>query len=126
MNGGASSRNGCADGRSQGVADPFQFGSGLGEVITQLGICAGASPELGQRNAAKRKCAVAGFNGGRLGERDAGASAEAGVLQNRAVLVMVEQLRTLDVSRLDDFADRLDPDEMRDVDEALSLVLALS
>jgi mRNA interferase MazF len=40
--------------------------------------------------------------------------------------VMVEQLRALDISRLDDFADRLDPDEMRDVDDALSLMLALS
>lgn len=40
--------------------------------------------------------------------------------------VMVEQLRTLDVRRLDDFADRLSPEEMREVDEALSLVLALS
>lgn len=40
--------------------------------------------------------------------------------------VMVEQLRALDIGRLDDFADRLGPDEMRDVDEALSLVLALS
>jgi mRNA interferase MazF len=43
-----------------------------------------------------------------------------------ATRVMVEQMRALDVSRLDDFADRLDSDEMRDVDEALSLVLALS
>lgn len=40
--------------------------------------------------------------------------------------VMVEQLRALDVRRLDDFADRLRPEEMREVDEALSLVLALS
>ena len=40
--------------------------------------------------------------------------------------VMVEQLRALDIGRLDDFADRLEPDEMRAVDEALSLVLALS
>jgi mRNA interferase MazF len=40
--------------------------------------------------------------------------------------VMVEQLRALDVRRLDDFADRLSPDDMREVDEALSLVLALS
>ena len=39
--------------------------------------------------------------------------------------VMVEQLRALDVERLDDFAGRLSADEMRDVDEALSLVLAL-
>lgn len=40
--------------------------------------------------------------------------------------VMIEQLRALDIRRLDDFAGRLSPDEMRDVDEALSLVLALS
>jgi mRNA interferase MazF len=39
--------------------------------------------------------------------------------------VMVEQLRALDVECLDDFAGRLSADEMRDVDEALSLVLAL-
>lgn len=39
--------------------------------------------------------------------------------------VMVEQLRALDVQRLDDFAGRLSPSEMRDVDDALSLVLAL-
>lgn len=39
--------------------------------------------------------------------------------------VMIEQLRALDIRRLDDFAGRLGPDEMRDVDEALSLVLAL-
>jgi mRNA interferase MazF len=39
--------------------------------------------------------------------------------------VMVEQLRALDVERLADFAGRLTVDEMRDVDEALSLVLAL-
>lgn len=39
--------------------------------------------------------------------------------------VMVEQLRALDVERLDDFARRLTMEEMRDVDEALSLVLAL-
>lgn len=39
--------------------------------------------------------------------------------------VMVEQLRALDTRRLDDFADRLRPEEMRDVDEALALVLDL-
>lgn len=38
---------------------------------------------------------------------------------------MVEQLRALDVRRLDDFMGRLDADEMRDLDEALSLVWAL-
>ncbi|MGN6217095.1 MAG: type II toxin-antitoxin system PemK/MazF family toxin [Solirubrobacterales bacterium] len=40
--------------------------------------------------------------------------------------VMVEQLRALDVRRLDDFAGRLSASEMQEVDEALSLVLALS
>lgn len=39
--------------------------------------------------------------------------------------VMVEQLRALDVGRLDDFEGRLSASEMREVDEALSLVLAL-
>jgi mRNA interferase MazF len=39
--------------------------------------------------------------------------------------VMVEQLRTLDVQRLDQLESRLSPSEMRDVDEALELVLAL-
>ncbi len=39
--------------------------------------------------------------------------------------VMVEQLRALDVGRLGDLAGRLDAAEMRDVDEALTLVLAL-
>jgi mRNA-degrading endonuclease toxin of MazEF toxin-antitoxin module len=38
---------------------------------------------------------------------------------------MVEQLRALDVRRLDDFEGRLNPSEMREVDEALALVLAL-
>ncbi|HET7417543.1 MAG TPA: type II toxin-antitoxin system PemK/MazF family toxin [Solirubrobacterales bacterium] len=40
--------------------------------------------------------------------------------------VMVEQMRALDVRRLETFAGRLSPEEMRDVDEALSLVLALA
>jgi mRNA interferase MazF len=39
--------------------------------------------------------------------------------------VMVEQLRALDVGRFGDLAGRLDAGEMRDVDEALALVLAL-
>lgn len=39
--------------------------------------------------------------------------------------VMPEQLRTLNVQRLDRLAGRLSPSEMRDVDEALELVLAL-
>jgi len=39
--------------------------------------------------------------------------------------VMVEQLRALDAGRLGDRAGRLGAEEMRDVDEALSLVLAL-
>ena len=40
--------------------------------------------------------------------------------------VMVEQMRALDVRRLNDFEGRLSASEMREVDEALSLVLALS
>jgi mRNA interferase MazF len=40
--------------------------------------------------------------------------------------VMVEQLRALDVRRLDDFEGHLSAGEMRGVDEALALVLALS
>jgi mRNA interferase MazF len=39
--------------------------------------------------------------------------------------VMVEQLRALDVRRLDDFEEHLSANEMRGIDEALSLVLAL-
>jgi mRNA interferase MazF len=39
--------------------------------------------------------------------------------------VMVEQLRALDVQRLGEFAGRLSATEMRDVDEALALILAL-
>lgn len=39
--------------------------------------------------------------------------------------VMLEQLRALDIQRLGDFAGRLTPEEMREVDDALSLVLAL-
>lgn len=39
--------------------------------------------------------------------------------------VMVEQLRALDVRRLDNFEGRLSASEMREVDEALSLVLSL-
>lgn len=38
--------------------------------------------------------------------------------------VMVEQLRALDVRRLDDFEGRLNLSKMREVDEALSLILA--
>jgi len=38
---------------------------------------------------------------------------------------MVEQMRALDVRRLSDFEMRLSASEMREVDEALSLVLAL-
>jgi mRNA interferase MazF len=40
--------------------------------------------------------------------------------------VMVEQLRALDVRHLDDFEGHLSAGEMRDVDDALALVLALS
>ena len=39
--------------------------------------------------------------------------------------IMVEQLRALDVQRLDEFAGRLSASEIREVDEALALVLAL-
>jgi mRNA interferase MazF len=39
--------------------------------------------------------------------------------------VMVEQLWTLDVQRFDQFAGRLSVSEMREIDEALELVLAL-
>lgn len=39
---------------------------------------------------------------------------------------MVEQLRALDLNRLDEFAGRLSTSEMREVDEALELVLALN
>jgi mRNA interferase MazF len=40
--------------------------------------------------------------------------------------VMVEQVRAVDVRRLDGFEGHLSASEMRGVDEALSLVLALS
>ncbi len=46
-------------------------------------------------------------------------------IAGQATRVMVEQLRALDVDRLDDFAGRLGAEEMREVDEALSLALAL-
>jgi mRNA interferase MazF len=39
--------------------------------------------------------------------------------------VMVEQMRALDTRRLDAFEGRLSSGEMREVDEALSLILAL-
>lgn len=39
--------------------------------------------------------------------------------------VMVEQLRALDMQRLEELAGRLSATEMRDVDEALALILAL-
>ena len=39
--------------------------------------------------------------------------------------VMVEQLRPVDVRRLNDFAGRLTPREQMDVDDALELVLGL-
>lgn len=39
--------------------------------------------------------------------------------------ILVEQLRALDVARLDRFAGRLDAAEQRAVDDALELVLAL-
>ncbi len=46
-------------------------------------------------------------------------------IAGEATRVMVEQLRALDIQRLGDRAGRLGTEEMRDVDEALSLVLAL-
>jgi mRNA interferase MazF len=39
--------------------------------------------------------------------------------------VLVEQLRAVDLNRLDEHAGRLTPDEQRAVDDALELVLAL-
>jgi mRNA interferase MazF len=42
-----------------------------------------------------------------------------------ATRVMVEQLRALDIQRFGDRVESLDAAEVRDVDEALSLVLAL-
>lgn len=46
-------------------------------------------------------------------------------LRGEHTRVMVEQMRALDASRLDDFAGRLSTSEQRAVDEALELVLAL-
>lgn len=46
-------------------------------------------------------------------------------LQGERTRVLVEQLRALDVQRLDTFAGRLAVSEQRAVDEALELVLAL-
>lgn len=46
-------------------------------------------------------------------------------LQGERTRVLVEQLRALDVQRLDSFAGRLAVAEQRAVDEALELVLAL-
>jgi mRNA interferase MazF len=46
-------------------------------------------------------------------------------LAGQRTRVMVEQLRALDVRRLGDFERHLSASEMRGVDEALSLVLAL-
>lgn len=46
-------------------------------------------------------------------------------LDGERTRVMVEQLRALDVRRLDSFAGRLAASEQRAVDEALELVLAL-
>jgi mRNA interferase MazF len=47
-------------------------------------------------------------------------------IAGEATRVMVEQLRALDARRLDDFAGRLSPSEMREVDDALELILALN
>jgi mRNA interferase MazF len=46
-------------------------------------------------------------------------------IAEKCTRVMVEQLRALDVQRLDKPAGRLSASEMRDVDEALELILAL-
>lgn len=46
-------------------------------------------------------------------------------LQGERTRVLVEQLRALDVQRLDSFAGRLAVAEQRAIDEALELVLAL-
>ncbi len=47
-------------------------------------------------------------------------------LAGEATRVLVEQLRAVDLERLDDFAGRLSPREQDAVDEALALVLALT
>lgn len=47
------------------------------------------------------------------------------VVDSERTRVMVEQLRALDLNRLDEFAGRLSATEMRELDEALELVLAL-
>lgn len=47
-------------------------------------------------------------------------------IAGRQTRVMVEQLRALDVRRLNDLEGHLSANEMRGVDEALALVLALS
>jgi mRNA interferase MazF len=46
-------------------------------------------------------------------------------IEEEQTRILVEQLRALDIRRLGDFAGRLSSEEMREVDEALSLVLAL-
>ncbi len=46
-------------------------------------------------------------------------------LAGEATRVLVEQLRAVDLERLEDFAGRLSPREQDTVDEALALVLAL-
>jgi mRNA interferase MazF len=46
-------------------------------------------------------------------------------IAGQSTRVMVEQLRALDVRRLDAFEGRLSASEMRAVEEALSLILAL-
>jgi mRNA interferase MazF len=45
-------------------------------------------------------------------------------VEEESTRVLVEQLRALDIRRLGNFAGRLSLEEMQEVDEALSLVLA--
>jgi mRNA interferase MazF len=46
-------------------------------------------------------------------------------IEGQVTRVLVEQLRAVDLDRLDRFAGHLAPDEQRAVDEALELVLGL-
>lgn len=46
-------------------------------------------------------------------------------LNGEPTRIMVEQLRALDADRLGDLAGRLSVEEVRDLDDALALVLAL-
>ncbi|WP_308249870.1 type II toxin-antitoxin system PemK/MazF family toxin [Sphaerisporangium fuscum] len=46
-------------------------------------------------------------------------------LNGKATRVLVDQLKAVDTSRLGDFAGRLDPAEMEEIDEALHVMLGL-